>query len=346
MEAVRKLFGKRQAPEKAAEVKFPMVVERSPHRRSSQVQYADRTQTVIMFDWDDTLFPTTYVRHDLGLSVRRHLNEQKLRPEALSVVQTTLARAAGQVDQLLRLADKKGKVVIVTLAKSPWVTDSCKFFFPGVGELIERLGIKILYAQEGEQVEYNKVNMMAEEQFETFWAEMKGKAIARALEEFYSQYEGQSWKNIISIGDSDFERYGAMAATMEYARAQGLLTAGDAGPNGRPRKTPSGQRVSTGSVDSQLSVADVKQRLSSNRRQQMWEGTINGQEFKVRTKTFKMLDEPTVEELTVELSLVQQWLPLMVKLNDGFDVDLNSLDDNDQIQRIDRTLRATEDAED
>jgi len=70
-----------------------------------------------------------------------------------------------------------------------------------------------------------------------------------------------------------------------------------------------------------------------------WEGTISGQKFKVRTKTFKMLDEPTVEELVVELNLLHQWLPMMVMLNDSFDVDLNSLDDKAHLENIENTLR-------
>jgi len=235
----------------------------------------------------------------------------------------------------------------VTLAKSPWVTDSCRYFYPGIGELIQKLDIQIVYAQEGEQVEYSKVNMMAEEQFETFWAEMKGKAIARALSEFYTQYEGQSWKNIISLGDSDFERYGAMAATMQYAAAQGLVNESEIVPTNRPGahlisegSAPRAHRISEGPLGSQLSVSNVKNHINTGRERRMsWEGTVNGQEFKVRTKTFKMLDEPMVDELMVELALLQQWLPLMVGLNDGFDVDLNSLDDKAQIDKIESMLR-------
>jgi len=339
MQAMKSLLTGRRAKGRAPS---SAPVERSSHRRNSQETYAEKTQTIVIFDWDDTLFPTTFIRHDLGLSVRKTLRDQNLRPEMMSQVQTTLAKAAGAVDQLLRLADKRGKVVIVTLAKSPWVTDSCRYFYPGIGELIEKLGIQIVYAQEGEQVEYSKVNMMAEEQFETFWAEMKGKAIARALSEFYSQYEGQSWKNIISLGDSDFERYGAMAATMQYAVRQGLVSEADIFParKAMATKTPQGAVVEVGS---QLSVSDVKHHINvSSGRRMSWEGTVNGHEFKVRTKTFKMLDDPTVEELMVELRLLQQWLPMMVKLNDSFDVDLNCLDDKTHIDKIENTLRLLE----
>jgi len=314
-------------------------VERGGRRRDSQQQYAEKTQTVIIFDWDDTLFPTAYVRHDLGLSTRKHLRHQDLRPDAMSQVQATLARAAGAASQLLRLAARRGKVVIVTLARSPWVTASCMHFYPGIGELIDELGIQVVYAQEGQQVEYDKVDMMATEQFETFWAEMKGKAIAEALREFYSQYEGQSWKNIISLGDSDFERWGAMAAARQYAEAQGLVSDSSVFPGTRSR-APGARRGPFSAVGAQLSVSSVMRYINPGRGRRMsWEGTISGQKFKVRTKTFKMLDEPTVEELVVELNLLHQWLPMMVMLNDSFDVDLNSLDDKAHLENIENTLR-------
>ena len=93
--------------------------------------------------------------------------------------------------------------------------------------------------------------MSSDEEIERFWSSVKGKAIARECNKFYSQYEGQSWKNVISIGDSDFERLGTQNAMENYMRETGI--------------------DSDGLVD------------------------VNGHMYKVRTKTFKMLDEPTVE---------------------------------------------------
>jgi hypothetical protein len=342
VEAMRALFGRGSKGQQTTTPVEPFARQTSPFARQiSYAQYAEKAQTAIIFDWDDTLFPTTYVKHDLGLSIKHCLKDQKLTPQVLSRVQTALAKAAGATDQLLRLADKSGKVIIVTLAKSPWVNDSCRYFFPGIGELIKQLSIQVVHAQEGEQIEHSKVNMMAKDRFETFWAETKGRAISKVLSEFYSQYKGQSWKNIISLGDSHFERYGTMAATMQYAAAQGLVN-----EEVFPVQTSMAARMrrdSVGSTGSQLSVSNVKRLESAGQGRRMsWEGTVNGQEIKVRTKTFKMLDEPTVEELIVELSLLHRWLPLMVKLDDGFDVDLNGLDGDVEIDKIENTLRALE----
>ncbi|CAK0894409.1 unnamed protein product [Prorocentrum cordatum] len=224
MEAMRTLLGGRAKRGHQTETPVePFTRHISPFgRKISYTQYVEKTQTAIIFDWDDTLFPTTYVKHDLGLSINHSLKDQALSPGKMVRVRTALARAACAAGRLLRLADERGKVVIVTLARSPWVTDSCRNFYPGMGELIKKLGIQIVYARDSEQIEHNKVTSMAEDQFETFWAETKGRAISKVLSDFYSQYEGQSWKNILSVEGSHFERYGTMAATMQYAAVQGL----------------------------------------------------------------------------------------------------------------------------
>merc|ERR1719240_1373070 len=101
---------------------------------------------------------------------------------------------------------------------------------------------------------------------------IKGKAITQELEEFYTLYEGQSWKNVISIGDSDFERLGTQEATRRYIIERG--------------------------GDSSATAA---------RRQE-----VDGHVYQVRTKTFKMLEAPSIDELILQLKMLQRWLPDLV----------------------------------
>merc|ERR1712107_838493 len=93
------------------------------------------------------------------------------------------------------------------------------------------------------------------------WSRIKGRAIAAALSDFYSQYEGQSWKNVISIGDPDFERLGTRSATKNYMVQHGI------------------NFESSGSCDT-IEVSDHV--------------------YKVRTKTVKMIDQPSSQELALE----------------------------------------------
>jgi len=242
------------------------------------------------------------------------LREQRLPKDLMDQVVKGLAELEAIVLKLLELAHKKGKLILVTLARSPWIEDSCTCFYPNVGEMIKRLSIKVVYAQEGVLVDYDKRKMMCDTEVERMYAEMKGKAISREVDAFYSQYEGQSWKNIISIGDSDFERLGTMMMSQEYMRSRGLLKDDDV-------------RLGTVATSEAFRVSALPIE-------------VNGHVYKVRTKTFKMLDCPTLGELKEELHLINRWLPRMVSLDDGFDADLTDLDDPRLLEAIELLFSA------
>merc|ERR1719310_1706657 len=155
-------------------------------------------------------------------------------------------------------------VVIVTLAQRPWVELSARNFMPKLLEVIETHNIPVIYAQENlqndKQKEYSKNEFMSEDQMCDFWTRVKGEAITNQLSAFYSQYEGQSWKNIISVGDSNFERHGTQRAIKEHVEKQQLSSSGAGG-------------LTAEGIDEE------------------------GHFRRVRTKTVKLLDEPTAEEL-------------------------------------------------
>lgn len=289
--------------------------QRGLFRRNSQYRYAESGQTAIVFDWDDTLFPTSYLIDDLCLNHKKPLKDQRLPRDLYQELSESLKELEQSVAELLRLALTRGKVILVTLARSPWVEDSCRAFFPHVGDVIKTLGIKAVYAQQGVQIDYDKRKMMCDQEIETFYADLKGKAISREVEAFYSQYEGQSWKNIISIGDSDFERLGTMMMTQDYMRRRGMIKDTD-------------------------SAANFPVAIASNEALALNTGTtdVNGHVYKVRTKTFKMLDCPTIGELREEVQFLRRWLPKMVELDDGFDADLSALDDPQLMQQIEQVL--------
>merc|ERR1712118_295486 len=69
------------------------------------------------------------------------------------------------------------------------------------------------------------------------------------------------------------------------------------------------------------------------------EGEHEGHVFKVRTKTFKMVDDPEADELRLEIELLMKWLPLMVNLYDGFDINLEFLNKPEIFGQIEKTLR-------
>jgi hypothetical protein len=291
--------------------------------RNSQTTFAEKDQTVVILDWDDTLFPSTFVRSDMKLNLSVPLRDQKLPGPVKKQVHDSLMQCASNAEKLLRLCASYGKVVLVTLARAPWVTESCKHFYPGIGELLKQLEVNIVYAQEGVAVDQSQVRGMSVQQAELFWGGIKGQAIAQEVRKFYSRYEGQSWKNIISIGDSNFEKLGTMGAVVDYMRETGIEVPKD---------------LATEASNSTPARANPKPFRPS----QAATVVVKGHTFHVRTKVAKMLDEPTVEELTVELELMRQWIPLMVKHDGGFGLDLDGLHGLEEAAFIEKSLREAE----
>merc|ERR1740117_1091164 len=105
----------------------PMSPIRPGIRRNSQVNYSKPMQTIIIFDWDDTLFPTTYMRDDMDLSWRKPIKQHSsLSREQVKEITNNISSVEVQAEKILRLAASLGKVVFVTLARSPWVFETCR----------------------------------------------------------------------------------------------------------------------------------------------------------------------------------------------------------------------------
>jgi len=89
------------------------------------------------------------VRHYMGLHWKYPLEQQEVTTAMQKQkIKKALDEFADEVEFLLNLALRMGRVVIVTLAKEPWVSLSCENFFPAkIAKLIEDNNISIVYAQ-------------------------------------------------------------------------------------------------------------------------------------------------------------------------------------------------------
>lgn len=158
---------------------------------NSQLDYANPDQTIIILDWDDTLCPSTCIRRHAKFDQKGRFAvklDQKIRAE--------LNMLADQVLQLMRDVQTLGKVVIVTNAKRPWVNISCNNFLPSVKGCLKN--VPIIYALE-------LIKECGSDKSKGLLTETKARAMKAAVTEFYSRYPRQSWKNIISVGDAEFE---------------------------------------------------------------------------------------------------------------------------------------------
>eukprot|EP00927_Polykrikos_kofoidii_P031609 TRINITY_DN27157_c0_g1_i1.p1 TRINITY_DN27157_c0_g1~~TRINITY_DN27157_c0_g1_i1.p1 ORF type:complete len:583 (+),score=69.59 TRINITY_DN27157_c0_g1_i1:109-1857(+) len=280
-------------------------------QRSSHLQFAERDQTVIIFDWDDTLFPTTYVLWQLQLNPDLPLAKQpKLVGRNRDVVTQKVALCEDKALELLRRGCCCGNVVIVTLAAQTWLGKSCQNFYPRMGKLVRSMQIKIVCAQNQTRIRKARAKAKTDEQF---WGLVKGLAISEEIEQIYSQYEGQTWKNVLSIGDSNFERYGLLAASTAYMQGR-RLSVWDPG-------------------SSQVRLLHPTQKTA-------WQRVDEHEHLvRLRVKCCKLVGQPDIDELIIQLDTLSRWVHLMAQCDVGFDLNLEYIEGETQVALVESVLR-------
>jgi len=271
----------------------------------SDAEYFKPDQTLIIFDWDDTLCPSSWIRGN-----KRELSFFRPAPKA-EKFQRPLQELSARCEQVLRLAMKLGSVIIVTNAMEPWVETSCKNFLPQLMPLISTLPIIYarsifemqscdpassahqgssarssnplpgLYSANGQSRLSNYNMRLAAQRFDEMapqrWKEV---AFEQEINGFYSRYSHQSWKNVISIGDSIFER-------------------------------------------------DALRRVILQRPQTR---------KKCRTKTLKLFDDPEIEELVAQVRVVHDVLGMMVQYDGELDIEIDEEDLKIDMPFVDKIL--------
>eukprot|EP00927_Polykrikos_kofoidii_P009702 TRINITY_DN14062_c0_g1_i1.p1 TRINITY_DN14062_c0_g1~~TRINITY_DN14062_c0_g1_i1.p1 ORF type:complete len:833 (+),score=109.95 TRINITY_DN14062_c0_g1_i1:36-2534(+) len=180
-----------RAPEVDAEdgaVAFPTTDAKSHLREASST-------TVIIFDWDDTLFPTSVVNKSgrpMSLAdIDHHMGKQ-------------LCEHALLVRNLLRTARTLGRVCIVTLASRSWVKFSAHHYLLGVDWETEFRNLDILVVYAREALCKNDRRFALGEDGVHMHVACKAQAMSKALKKMRFTREA-SQLNMISYGDSTVE---------------------------------------------------------------------------------------------------------------------------------------------
>lgn len=159
----------------------------------SQSEFYTKKQTILIFDWDDTLLPSSWLKRNNCLLTDMHVKEEVIAP---------LALVAKSVKALLDLAQQFGEVVIVTNAEQGWIDLSCRKWFPELHSYI--MSFQLTSARST----WEPMGVVSP----CGW---KARAFKDVIEFFYSRFGyQQSWKNVISIGDSPHEREALMRVTL------------------------------------------------------------------------------------------------------------------------------------
>jgi len=137
-------------------------------------------KTLIIFDWDDTLFPTSWlIQNNINLSDELTRNKYIILFTRLDML----------LNQLLIIAMKHGKVIVVTNAVNKWIDVSLDML-PNTKRLIKN-NIDVISARELYQDKY-------QEQM-GIWKKL---VFQKYVMDHFKTYPLQ---NIISIGDAEYE---------------------------------------------------------------------------------------------------------------------------------------------
>jgi hypothetical protein len=152
-----------------------------------------KQETVIIFDWDDTLLASSF------LSGRGYRLDSEIDKSA--EIDSQLKELEQSVVSVLNMAISYGEVHVITNAETGWVQLSAQKFIPGVVPLLSK--VKVLSARST---------------YENFFPESPLKWKFYAFQENLSRLfaETKTAKNIISFGDSHVEREAVRAVTRGF----------------------------------------------------------------------------------------------------------------------------------
>lgn len=163
-------------------------IKKSYHKKNSE------SNTITIFDWDDTLFPTTFIMQKMKNSLFS-LNFSKIENEKVRELEK-------KINTILTQALDKGIVFIVTNSEEGWVENCVRIYYPDLIPLLDNVNIISARALYGKEFPYNKEMW----KMRTFIELPKYLKIDHSLK-----------TNIICFGDSNLEIISAKIFAKEFS---------------------------------------------------------------------------------------------------------------------------------
>jgi hypothetical protein len=162
-------------------------------------------ETLLIVDWDDSLFPTTSVGSRVGAAWRQVESGSGWAESA------EFKAYAEVVIDFLRAASTIAHIRIVTMATNDWIQLCFSRLMPDFSAFLAELGIEIVIARDF-LTHRVKAQVASDGNCRDMSQFLKTQAIDKVIKEFYNTprpdgpAKKRSWKNIMGIGDSSAER--------------------------------------------------------------------------------------------------------------------------------------------
>jgi phosphoglycolate phosphatase-like HAD superfamily hydrolase len=180
--------------------------------------FVSRDSRAFIFDWDDTLFPTTWMLEDVGDS--SHFDRPRLQrlPE--------VRRHYAKMVNLLSAASALGHVFIVTASQRAFVRNSCFVLFPEMVGVLEELNVTVLYSRNEEDPRGG--NDLAGDKTVMFDMALRHqRPMPPQLSRFYrceAEFPaGHNWNQVFVIGDATSDMAAGRAVLNELDVHQKLF---------------------------------------------------------------------------------------------------------------------------
>lgn len=190
----------------ALNVGMPSVQGSMKSMGTSMRLFAEPAQCMIIMDWDDTIFPTSYFIDDWKLTLQDYDQELILNKEQQHDLEVWRDSLSKFLRQAISLSDY---CVVVTSAQTGWVDTCIARLAPGLASLFGS-GNKKIHVTYASEYLHGPSTEIAHTQ-------SKFDAMKDEASKFYSRYKGQTWKNIVSLGDMQYEQQAAKHLALERA---------------------------------------------------------------------------------------------------------------------------------
>ncbi|CDJ48511.1 hypothetical protein, conserved [Eimeria brunetti] len=182
----------------------------SPQKQSWREQNHSRHSAILIFDLDDTLIPTEWIRSTFAAQKHKHATTD----EVYQAIRTELERlTSNKLTPIILGTLKRAKkwsetVVIVTNARSVRWLSAMKSLFPEVVQLLQDENIPIIRScPTGEEPSIHEAPA-----YFSYWMNAKKTKFLEVIRQHFHDncISPQRTVDLISIGDNDFEEYAAL----------------------------------------------------------------------------------------------------------------------------------------